>query len=346
MSMNASNLNNVGKIDKHPSTGKKMHAAMCLMVICCTSLLSACSTTKSPAPVVDRSTNIQPIEVNRTPAPEPAPIASPAPKAVATDGPGFYTVKKGDTLIRIALDNGQNFRDLVLWNNLSNPNDIKIDQVLRVAPPETVAGGAQTERVVAAPALDKSGNVGIQNKSGPRGDKRPYSEANLAELQKSDVGGQKATLATTPPVSPPAPASNPATPAVSAVVNSGNDEQLTWVWPTEGKILLGFEEGKNKGIDIGGKAGQQILSAGAGKVMYAGSVRGYGNLVIVRHSSNLLSAYAHNQSILVKEGQSVQKGQMIAEMGNSDSDAVKLHFEIRQQGKPVDPTKFFPNRQF
>jgi lipoprotein NlpD len=119
---------------------------------------------------------------------------------------------------------------------------------------------------------------------------------------------------------------------------------LSWIWPTDGRILAGFEEGKNKGIDISGKSGQQIFAAGAGKVMYAGSVRGYGNLVIVRHSNNLLSAYAHNQSLLVKEGQTVTKGQQIAEMGNSDSDSVKLHFEIRQQGKPVDPTRFLPNR--
>ncbi len=351
VSMNASNTNSVNSVNRASKTGMgmgtKMHPVLWMMVICCTGLLSACSTTKNQAPVVDRSTNIQPIEVTRTPAPEPAPVLAPAPKAPATDGPGFYTVKKGDTLIRIALDNGQNFRDLVLWNNLSNPNDIKVDQVLRVAPPETLAGSAQTERVVTAPALDKSGSTGVVNKNGPRGDKRPYSEANLAELQKSDVGGQKTTLATVPSVSPSTPASNPASaPAAAAAANSSNDEQLTWVWPTDGKILLGFEEGKNKGIDIGGKAGQQILAAGAGKVMYAGSVRGYGNLVIVRHSNNLLSAYAHNQSILVKEGQNVQKGQMIAEMGNSDSDAVKLHFEIRQQGKPVDPTKFFPTRQF
>ena len=109
--------------------------------------------------------------------------------------------------------------------------------------------------------------------------------------------------------------------------------------------MAGFDEGKNKGIDIGGQAGQQILAAGAGKVMYAGSVRGYGNLVIVRHSNSLLSAYAHNQNILVKEGQSVKKGQLIAEMGNSDSDATKLHFEIRQQGKPVDPARYLPSRQ-
>lgn len=329
-----------------------MNNARWIIVITCASLLGACNTTPNNAPVVERSTNIKPIEVVKTPAPTPAPVAA----EKAADGAGFYTVKKGDTLIRIALDYGQNFRDLVLWNNISNPNDIKVDQVLRVASPDAVSGGVQTERVVSAPpsipSQEKPANAAsasVVNKNSPRGDKRPYSESMLAELQKSDAIVQKTTVAivtpatssSTPNVAPSATPSPSASPSVS-----GNDELLTWVWPTEGKVLLGFEEGKNKGIDIGGKAGQQILAAGAGKVMYAGSVRGYGNLVIVRHSNNLLSAYAHNQSILVKEGQSVQKGQMIAEMGNSDSDAVKLHFEIRQQGKPIDPSKFFPNRQF
>jgi len=126
---------------------------------------------------------------------------------------------------------------------------------------------------------------------------------------------------------------------------SAEDREVSWMWPAEGRVVGQFDEGKNKGIDIAGRPGQQVLAAGAGKVMYAGSgIRGYGNLVIVKHSNGLLSAYAHNRSILVKEGQTVGKGQAIAEMGDSDSDSVKLHFEIRQQGKPVDPSKFLPNR--
>ncbi|MYM82992.1 peptidoglycan DD-metalloendopeptidase family protein, partial [Duganella sp. FT50W] len=138
----------------------------------------------------------------------------------------------------------------------------------------------------------------------------------------------------------PAPAPAPAAPALAA-----DDASLTWMWPADGKVIATFDEGKNKGVDIAGKAGQPVVAAGAGKVMYAGSgIRGYGNLVIVKHSNNLLSAYAHNRTILVKEGQSVNKGQMIAEMGDSDTDSVKLHFEIRQQGKPVDPSRFLPNR--
>ena len=132
----------------------------------------------------------------------------------------------------------------------------------------------------------------------------------------------------------------PDTPQVPAA----DDENIAWVWPADGKIISHFGEGK-RGIDIAGKMGQPVLAAGSGKVLYAGSgIRGYGNLVIVKHSNNLLSAYAHNKTIFVKEDQNVTKGQKIAEMGNSDSDEIKLHFEIRQQGKPVDPSKYLPSR--
>ena len=128
-------------------------------------------------------------------------------------------------------------------------------------------------------------------------------------------------------------------------VRADDDEKLSWMWPSEGRIVATFDEGKNKGVDIAGKLGQQVMAAGAGKVMYAGSgIRGYGNLVIVKHSNSLLSAYAHNRTIVVKEGQTVNKGEKIAEMGDSDADSVKLHFEIRQQGKPVDPSRFLPSR--
>ncbi len=274
-----------------------------LLLVISLGLLSACSTTSVQAPVVERADRI-PLE------------------------PGMYAVKKGDTLIRIALEFGQSHHDLVAWNRLSNPNDIKVDQVLRVLPPDSDAGsGAQTSAVVMPPDTTPP----VPRKSTPRGDKRPYSEAALTDLEK-DAG------------KPDVPAPVVVKPPVPAAVGNG-DEKLSWMWPSAGKVIGTFDEGKNKGIDIAGKAGQQVIAASAGKVMYAGSgIRGYGNLVIVKHSSSLLSAYAHNRSIIVKEGQSVNKGQMIAEMGDSDSDAVKLHFEIRQQGKPVDPSKFLPSR--
>jgi lipoprotein NlpD len=145
-----------------------------------------------------------------------------------------------------------------------------------------------------------------------------------------------------PPEAKPAPADAPAAKAAAAppAVDSGID----WVWPATGKVITGFSDTANlKGIDIAGKAGQPVLASAAGKVVYAGTgLRGYGKLVIVKHNADYLSAYAHNREILVKEGQQVTKGQKIAEMGNTDSDQVKLHFEIRQRGKPVDPLRFLP----
>lgn len=297
-------------------------------------LLSACGTTPNQAPVVDRTI---------PPAVKPATPSETA--QVARDERGLYTVKKGDTLIRIALEFGQNYRDLVAWNNLANPNDIKVDQVLRVLPPEGNGSGVETAAVIMPPSDKTPPPPPVVKKTGPKGDKKPYSEANLAELQRADNGKDVAATpapapaAAAPRASVPVPAA-PAAPALAA-----DDANLSWIWPADGKVIATFDEGKNKGVDIAGKAGQQVVAAGAGKVMYAGSgIRGYGNLVIVKHSNNLLSAYAHNRTILVKEGQSVSKGQMIAEMGDSDTDSVKLHFEIRQQGKPVDPSRFLPNR--
>lgn len=290
-------------------------------------LLSACTSTTRKAPVVERT------------APAQVRPAAPAPQPVKEDR-NHYTVQKGDTLLGIALDFGQNYRDLVVWNNLSDPNDIKYGQVLRVSPPAQPAPVAVAEpRQSAAP-----------RKSAPRADKRPYTENAMADSQKSEGNNGRADPKPAERVEPAAPIAA-ATPAPAPVIVPGatvtatDDEKLSWMWPSDGRIVATFDEGKNKGIDIAGRAGQHVMAAGAGKVMYAGSgIRGYGNLVIVKHSNSLLSAYAHNRSIVVKEGQNVTKGQVIAEMGDSDADSVKLHFEIRQQGKPVDPSKFLPIR--
>ena len=120
---------------------------------------------------------------------------------------------------------------------------------------------------------------------------------------------------------------------------------MPWIWPAQGAQLAGFDEVKNKGIDIAGRAGDAVLASADGRVVYSGAgLRGYGNLIILKHNNTYLTAYAHNQSLLVKEDQSVRKGQKIAEMGSSDADRVKLHFEIRRQGKPVDPLKYLPAR--
>jgi lipoprotein NlpD len=295
-------------------------------------VLSACSTATRQAPVIDRPA---PPAANKTARAHPPAPPAPAPDEPKADARGSYTVRKGDTLLRIALDFGQNYRDLVTWNNLADPDDIKVGQVLRVVPPErNNNNGVAGTNPVLMPGLEKP--AAPPKKTAPRGDKKAYNEGNLADAQKDDN-----------PVVNPKAIERPVSGTISAgnTVTANDDERLSWMWPSDGRIIATFDEGKNKGIDIAGKLGQQVMAAGSGKVMYAGSgIRGYGNLVIVKHSNSLLSAYAHNRSIVVKEGQSVTKGQVIAEMGDSDADTVKLHFEIRQQGKPVDPSKFLPSR--
>jgi lipoprotein NlpD len=285
-------------------------------------LLGACSTSTRQAPVIDRP--VQAAHHPRAVAP-----AAPQPAVVADDSKsdtrGTYTVRKGDTLLRIALDHGQNYRDLVTWNNLADPDDIKVGQVLKVTAPERVAGPQTT------PVPMPDSKPVPPRKIVPKVDKRP--ETNLAEAGKPER-----------PEKVEAPVA-PTGPVPGATVTATDDERLSWMWPATGRIVATFDEGKSKGIDIAGKPGQQVLAAGSGKVMYAGAgIRGYGNLVIVKHSNTLLSAYAHNRAIVVKEGDTVSKGQVIAEMGDTDADSVKLHFEIRQQGKPVDPTRFLPSR--
>jgi lipoprotein NlpD len=287
-------------------------------------VLSGCTST-TLAPVIERDLT-----------PPPPAVVKPAPVVEEVkDKEGSYTVRKGDTLIRIALEYGLNYRDLAAWNNLANADDIKVDQVLRTTQPE----GVQTAAVLPPPAIERTPPP--PKKTTPKGDKRPYTEGNLAEMQKPE--GSEPSRVADKPIQLASINPNPAASVPSVL--TAEDRELSWMWPSDGKVVALFDEGKNKGIDIAGRAGQQVLAAGAGKVMYAGSgIRGYGNLVIVKHSNSLLSAYAHNRAILVKEGDTVRRGQTIAEMGDSDTDTVKLHFEIRQQGKPVDPSKFLPNR--
>lgn len=269
-------------------------------------VLAGCaSKVANRAPVEDRTTTAAP---SAAPPPEPVAPALRQPLGFENAGkPGYYTVKPGDTLIRIGLDNGQSWRDVARWNNLENPNLIEVGQVLRVVPPVQAAVAATPTPVVVA---------------------RP-------------VGSP--TVATSPIGATPAPGTAPA--PVSAASGGGGDEEVNWLWPARGPVLSGFDEVKNKGLDIGGVAGDPVLAAADGRVVYVGaSLRGYGNLVILKHNNTYLTAYAHNQLLLVKEDQTVRRGQKIAEMGNTDADRVKLHFEVRRQGKPVDPAKHLPPR--
>jgi lipoprotein NlpD len=326
-------------------------------------LISACSTThRLQAPVIERSTSVPGGTTATAIAPSPAP-----------SGPGYYTVKKGDTLYRIALEFGQDYRDLVTWNNLENANVIRVDQVLRIAPPASAADSAanpaaQTMPVkgsgveqrplgtepaavsnTASSAANGAAIPGVTAGgplSAPSGDKRPYSDAALAELSLPEgvVVAPPAAGSSAAPVTAAVGSSAPAVPAVSADGSEPTDDSLGWIWPASGNLVDKFNDGSNKGINIAGKPGDAVVAAADGKVVYAGSVRGYGNLVIVKHNSNFLSAYAHNRSLLVKEQDVVKKGQKIAEIGDSDAAQPGLHFEIRRQGKPVDPLKFLPER--
>jgi lipoprotein NlpD len=274
-------------------------------------LLVGCSSRSlTNAPVEDRGTGIA----------RPAPVAvdpsggaavKPLPGAENAGKPGFYTVKPGDTLIRIGLDTGQNWRDIVRWNNLENPNLIEVGQVLRVTSPT-----AENPVVATRPVpSNNSGTNGVVVGT-------PLPPATAASGSKLPAASP--TVASTTP----------------AVIT---EDDIGWIWPSQGNLIAGFDEVKNKGYDIGGKAGDPIVASADGRVVYAGSgLRGYGNLIILKHNNTFLTAYAHNQTLLVKEDQTVKKGQKIAEMGNSDADRVKLHFEIRRQGKPVDPAKYLP----
>ncbi|HZF82304.1 MAG TPA: peptidoglycan DD-metalloendopeptidase family protein [Burkholderiaceae bacterium] len=290
--------------------------------------VAGCSTAKrGPAPVEDRGTMSQaPAAPGPVIGPNGLPITDangkPLPGVENLGKPGYYAVRPGDTIRRIASETSQNWRDLARWNNLDNPDLIEVGQVLRVIPP---AAGT----VATAPASSTS----------PTASGTPATSAAAAA----------AAAATAPAASASAPAVKPTPPvttsSVAPAAAASGDEDVGWIWPAHGSLIAGFDEVKNKGLDIGGKAGDAVLAAADGRVVYAGAgLRGYGNLIILKHNNTYLTAYAHNQTLLVKEDQSVQKGQKIAEMGSSDADRVKLHFEIRRQGKPVDPARYLPAR--
>ncbi len=291
-----------------------------------------------PAPVVKAAPGSEPIVVQKIDEPVARPYR---------DGdwrPEYHVVKKGDTLYSIALDYGQEYRELAAWNNLDDPGMIRIDQRLRLFPPE---GTDETAAVPAThtPAETAPAAPAVPLKSEPKGRKLPYSEQALAQLK---MPSSKPAVVTLPPASV-APAPKPVatrTPVPTAAKDSSADGKLTWEWPANGKVAYGFGQGSNqKGVGIDGKSGEAVLAGAPGKVVYSGSgLRGYGKLVIIKHNASYLSVYAHNSQILVKEGQSVAKGQKIAEMGDSDSNRVGLHFEIRRLGKPVDPLQYLPER--
>ena len=297
-------------------------------------VLSGCAS-NTPAPVQDRS------------------------QSSSTAAKDTYVVKPGDTLYSIARAHGMDHRELIALNGIENPNQISVGRVLKVKSKSSEASASAsgatvapitTGEVVAKPIGDDqtveqrpldSGTASSTDKlkREPKAGKEKYSDEALARAQTATQ--------IAPPVAAAGPSATPAEapPEAKTAEPAAGADDVGWIWPANGKTIATFSEGGNKGVDIAGKAGDPVIAAGDGKVVYSGTgLRGYGKLVIIKHNNTYLSAYAHNQNILVKEGQSVTKGQKIAEMGNTDADQVKLHFEVRRSGKPVDPLKYLPQR--
>ena len=310
-------------------------------------VLAGCSSRPVQAPVIDRA--------------PPSSVKAPAPPVTARavdPRPEAYTVVRGDTLHSIALDHGLDYKELAAWNNLDNPNLIRPGQQLRTRPP----AGMQEAPVVVRPvtssgrvegqALPPQGAARVEPpprqaaaqepvKSEPQARKLPYSPENVALLQRGE--GQVSPPPAPAPVLAPPVASPPKPEPAKTDSDVDDEDKVDWGRPAQGKLIAGFSEASNKGLDIAGKPGDPVIASAPGRVVYSGSgLRGYGKLVIIKHNKTYLSAYAHNRDILVKEGQSVVKGQKIAEIGNTDSDVPKLHFEIRKLGKPVDPARYLP----
>ena len=270
---------------------------------------------------------------------QPAPPGAASPVGAA---PGTYIVKRGDTLYSIALEHGADYRELAQWNKLEDPSRIRIGQELRLASPDersaAQVGSAREPREIESRPLGSStpsqaplapqAATDSGMKTAPKALRLPYSEQNLALLSKAEIRPE-----VRPEIKPEA------RPAVER-----DPEAIDFAWPARGRVMAGFSEPNNKGLDIAGKPGDPVLAAAGGRVMYTGTgIRGYGKLIVIKHDNNFNSVYAHNREILVKEGQNVTRGQRIAELGDTDADTPKLHFEIRKSGKPVDPARYLPS---
>jgi lipoprotein NlpD len=346
-----------------------------LALLCCAAAaaltLGGCSSRPVKAPVIERA----PPDLARPAVPPdlarpvaPPDLGRPAVPPVAGARPETYTVKRGDTLFSIALDQGLDYKELAAWNNLDKPGILRSGQQLRLRPPAgveeapvtvnpvTAAGRVEThpldaqgplraEPVARAPGAaepvkaEPAARAPVAEeaiKSEPLARKLPYSPENVALLQRD-------AQAKPPLVQVPAPAAVPRQePAGKTDSDIGDEDKLEWGWPAQGRIIAVFSGISNKGLDIGSKLGDPVIAAAPGRVIYSGEMRGYGKLAVIKHNKTYSSVYAHNRDILVKEGQSVLKGQKIAEIGNTDADVPKLHFEIRKLGMPVDPAMYLP----
>jgi len=305
-------------------------------------ILSACSSSGRRAPIVDRSDEskksalMQQVSAGQTISQE------------SDWRPQTYTVQKGDTLYSIALNYGFAYRELAVLNNLSDPNLIQIGQELRLFPTQAII----PRSAVVVQSLSEVEPVKAVIKEQPRLAKYKYSNTAIADIEKlQDVAPIVAVVVAPKPEKKFTPTlkivkhkPKPIPKRVVAAAKHLENGELKWRAPSKGRIISKFSAAKNhKGIDFDGRIGRPVTASAAGKVVYSGSgLRGYGKLIIIKHNDTYLSAYAHNNRIVVKEGQMVARAQKIAEMGSTDTDRVKLHFEIRRFGKPVDPANYLP----
>jgi lipoprotein NlpD len=305
-------------------------------------LLAGCSS-RGPAPVTERV----PARVRTAPPVVAEKPERPVTPQIASSTNGLHTVQRGDTLYGIAFANSLDYREIASWNQLESPDRIMVGQVLRLTPPP---GAVEIKPLVDVPTPSAQPLAEPPLLTTPQAVLLPYTEANWAQVSRPPPAPPAAT-----PVAPAAPPATkvamPTTPPTVApvvpvpAVAPPASAELVWRWPADGKLIGNFGAAGGKGIDIVGQRNAPVVAVAPGKVVYSGSgLRGYGRLLIVKHSGEYLSAYAHNDSILVKEGDMVTAGQRIALMGDSDADRVMLHFEIRRYGKPLDPLKYLPER--
>lgn len=294
-----------------------MRTAVALIAVL---LLAACASRTPRAPVVERTATPRtaPSRVAQKPlARPPVQPTQPAAAPQAAPGEGYYLVKRGDTLYSIALENGADYRELAQWNGLDDPARIQVGQALRVRPPEGRA------IMVGKPTM-----IG-------RIESRPLDTPSSLPPETPKLQAKPAV-----PEAQASAAAAPATATPAATATAGN---VDFIWPVKGKVIAGFAEPRSKGIDIDGKPGEPVVAAAPGRVTYIGSgIPGLGKLVVIKHDNGFITVYAHNRSIVVKEQQTVTRGQKIAELGSTDSDRPKLHFQIRKGAAAVDPLRYLP----
>lgn len=300
-------------------------------------LLAGCAQFQAPSPIESRKVG----------AAKPADQRTASGRALADLAPvpeGFYRVRRGDTLVGIALEHGVDWRELSQWNQIDNPNRIDVGQVLRVREPKPERPASSNTLAQSEPIQSRPSTMQIRPlegrpvASGMSSDQPPAANETITEVAPAVEPGLPAAPAD-PTMVASAPTSVPEQAVTPLVTN------LRWGWPANGQVITGFSDGGSKGIAIAGAPGEAVFSAEQGRVVYSGNgLRGYGNLVIVKHPDDFITAYAHNRSILVKEGQTVKRGQKIAELGMSDADKPMLHFEVRRGGKPIDPMSVLPSR--